>query len=140
MDRFYTELIKHFNNQKTKDFFRTEGLEPPRTIDLNAGQINNPENFEVLYPAIFIDWSEKQDGITEPLVLDLEFHVVQLPSFGTENFANTVKQGTDYLKYLKVIKKVLHLFRTDFTSRMQFIGLNPNITPYYKLIVRYFLL
>ncbi len=132
MDILYENLTKHFEKNEIRELFAQANLPELRTIDLNMGQVNNPEGFEIFYPAMFIDWSDKADGQTEPLSLELVFHILQIPSFATENFSDNLHEGLDYLRFLKTIKKALNSFRTPNASKFKYLGTSPNITPFYK--------
>lgn len=132
MDILYNNFLSYFDNQKTKNIFVENNLPLLRTIDINIGQVSNPEMFEIFYPALFIDWSETQNNPKEPLELNLSFHVLQTPYFSTENFSENKKKGLQYIMFLKTIKKVLNTFKTPNASKLQYLGLNPNITPYFK--------
>ncbi len=132
MDKLYSKLIAHFNLPIVKQIFTNANLPELRTIDLNMGQVNNPEGFDIFYPAMFIDWAERNEKNTEPLHLDLSFHILQLPSFGTENFADNIQEGLSYLRFLKAVKKALNIFKPNNASKPAYKGAAPGITPYFK--------
>jgi hypothetical protein len=132
MDIFYEALTAHFDKTTTKALFTNQGVSYPRTIDINMGQPDNPEGFEIFYPAVFVSWSEQKPNENEAARLALFFHVLQNPGAGTEGFSNRLTEGLKYIKFLKALQKALKGFRAQNTSALRYVGQNPNITPFFR--------
>lgn len=132
MDIVYKKIADTFELQATKDKFTTQSLPFVRTVDINLGQPDNPEGFEIFYPAMFVSWSEQKASENEPMELTLEFHVIQEPGAGTEGFSTRLPEGLAYIRVLKTIQAVLNSLKADNTSKFRYVGKRPNITEFFR--------
>ncbi len=105
MNRIITGLQSLFETNVNK--FTTQGLVPPKTVDIYLGQTLNPEQFEFETPAIFIDFSIDYRNSVAYIYLH------SILDFGedSENFANDPDAGLNYIRYLKTIKRVVKGYR-----------------------------
>jgi hypothetical protein len=132
MDIVYKELTDFFNLPETKARFTDNGLPELKQMDINLGQPDNPQGFELFYPAIFIDWEEIKPSENDPVNLNISFHVIQEAGAQTENFSNRIDKGLEYVRVLKKIQEVFTNFSASNTSGFKFAGKTPNITPYFR--------
>lgn len=126
----YKTICDLFKNNQ--DVFTNLNLPPIRHIDINYGQPDDLENFEVFFPAIFISWSIREPSKNEPNILTLEFHCLQTPGEGTEGFADKLAPGFEYINVLKTIKYMLNGLRAYNTTPLRYVDERPVITPYVR--------
>jgi|GEM_PF-1199233 len=122
MEIVYQKILKVFADHP--EVFTERGLPVPRQIDINLGQPDDPEGWEVFFPGIFIAWSIKTAG-DDPDVLTLELSVLQEPGAGTESFSNRLDEGLEYLKMLKAVKYLINGLRSDVSSPLTYKGERP---------------
>ncbi|MBE9468990.1 MAG: hypothetical protein IMY72_11825 [Bacteroidetes bacterium] len=130
MEIIYQKIIDTFN--ANKKIFINRNLPVIRQIDINYGQPDDPQNFEVFQPAIYISWQISNQADREPSTLTLEFHVLQEPGAHTENYSERLPKGKEYLLMLKTIKYILNKLRASNTTGLKYTGERPNITPFFN--------
>jgi len=130
MEKLYKKIAETFNLPEAKQLFIDAGLIPIKMIDINVGQSEDPEGFEVPYPSIFMSWGESRSVINEPLLMNLQFHVLQYPGKQTHNKAADIDKGLNYVKTLAKIQQVLNGIRSEETTPLRYFGKTPNINPY----------
>lgn len=130
MDILYKKIVDTFNANKA--VFTDKGLPEIRQIDINYGQLDNPEEFEVFLPGIFIGWEILEDNSNEPSLIRLDFHLGQDPGANTENFSENLEAGLEYILIMKTVKYVLNKLRASNTSALVYAGEKPAVTPYLR--------
>ena len=130
MEIIYQKIIDTFN--ANKQVFIDRSLPVIRQIDINYGQPDNPEGFEVFQPAIYISWQISEAEANEPNLLTLDFHIIQEPGAHTENYSERLAEGYEYILMLKTIKYILNKLRAGNTTGLKYIGERPNITPFFR--------
>jgi len=130
MEIIYKKIVDTFNANEA--VFTDRGLPPIRQIDINYGQTDNPEDFEIFMPGMFIGWEIIERSINEPSELILDFHLLQDPGAGTENFSDQLDAGVEYIAMIKAVKYVLNQLRASNTTGLQYAGERPMVTPYFR--------
>lgn len=130
MDTIYKKITDTF--KANEQVFIDRGLPVIRQIDINYGQPDNPEGFEVFMPSIFIGWQISQPNQNEANILTLDFHVLQEPGAHTEQYSERITEGLEYIYMLKTVKYILNKLRADNTTGLSYVGERPNITPYFR--------
>jgi hypothetical protein len=131
METLYQAITGFFTDHP--EVFTERELPVIRMIDIYMGQPDDPEAFEVFYPAIFINWSITPDNNgSGPHLLTLDFHVLQEPGKGTEGFSGVQDAGLQYVKLLKAVKYILNNLKADNCSFLQYAGERPAITPFFR--------
>jgi hypothetical protein len=126
----YKRIVEVFNENEV--VFTDRQLPPVRTIDINMGQPEDPESFEMFLPAIYIGWNKTPGPDVEPDILTLDFHVLQDPGTGSENFSSELDAGLEYLRLLEAVKYLLNYLRANNTTPLKWAGERQAITPYFK--------
>lgn len=129
MELVYNKIVETFNAHP--EVFTNRGLPVPRTIDIDMGQAEDPESFEIFLPGIFVNWDIKA-GTDTPDVLSVEISVLQEPGTGTESFSERMNEGLEYLSLLKAVKYLLNRLSTEITSPLQYTGERKAATPFFK--------
>jgi len=130
MEIVYKKIVETFNAHP--EVFTSRGLPVVRQIDLNIGQPDDPENFEVFCPAMFISWSIRPGTGGESDTLTLDFHLLQEPTANTENFSNVAVVGVEYIKLMEAVKYLLNDLKTSATTPLRYAGEQPAVTPYFR--------
>jgi hypothetical protein len=132
METIYNKIVKTFTDNQ--QVFTDAELIAPRTIDINIGQTDNPEGFEIFYPAIFVSWAiSPQANNYDPKLLTLDFHCIQDADVGTENFSGNI--APTYLAWLRKTRMVLNGLRAANTTGLTYRGERPNLTPYFRYTI-----
>lgn len=129
MELVYNKIVEVFNAHP--EVFTQSGLPVPRTIDIDMGQAEDPESFEIFLPGIFVNWSIAP-GTDGPDILTLDVSVLQEPGAGTESFSERITEGLEYMRLLKAIKYLLNKLSTAETSPLVYAGERPAATPFFK--------
>jgi hypothetical protein len=130
MEILYKKIVDTFNANKA--VFTDKGLPEIRQIDINYGQLDHVEDFEIFLPGIFIGWEIIEDNINEPSLARLDFHLAQDPGVNTESFSQTLEAGMEYILMIKTVKYILNKLRASNTSGLVYAGEIPQITPYLR--------
>lgn len=130
METVYKKIVEIFNAHESE--FINRNLRPIRMIDIYMGQPESPEEWEVITPAIFINWHITPGAINEPDTLNLDFHVLQEPGAGSENTSQKLDEGLEYLAMLKAVKYLLNKLRAENISPLSYDGERPAFTGYFK--------
>ncbi|TCN63696.1 hypothetical protein [Acetobacteroides hydrogenigenes] len=155
MEQVYLAILKTF--AENKKVFTDRHLPVIRTIDINIGQPDDPENFEVFCPAIFISWDIKPGIAGEPDNLTLDFHILQEPKGHTESFSNAFRSPSgvegigaevsiEYMRLIKACKYLLNSLRVtgtpseverspsgvEGTTPLKYAGERQAATPYFR--------
>ncbi len=130
MEVVYKKIVETFNAHP--EVFTSRGLPLVRQIDLNIGQPDDPENFEVFCPAMFISWSIRPGTGGESDTLTLDFHLLQEPTAGSESFSNVAVVGVEYIKLTRAVKYLLNGLKTGDTTPLKYAGEQPAVTPYFR--------
>jgi hypothetical protein len=130
METIYKKIVETFNNNKA--VFTDKGLPAIKQIDINYGQTDRPEEFEIFFPSIFISWEITEQNSNEPSLLTLDFHILQYPGAGTENFSDRLSENIEYLNMIATCKYILNHLRANNTSGLSYAGERPAITPYFR--------
>lgn len=134
MDIVYKKIVDTFNANKA--VFTDKGLPAIRQIDINYGQLDDPENFEIFLPGIYVGW--EIDNESNPTILYLDFHLGQDPGASTTNNSENLSKGLEYLGVLNTAKYILNKLRATNTTPFTYIGERPARTPYFNYhIIRY---
>ena len=126
----YKRIVETFN--ANKQIFIDRSLPVLKQIDINYGQPDNPQDFEVFLPGMYISWSIVEPAAKEPNVLQLDFHVLQEPGAHTENYSARLEKGVEYILMLKTIKYILNKLRASNTTGLKYAGERQNITPFFR--------
>lgn len=129
MEIVYNKIVEVFNAHP--EVFTDRELPVPRTIDIDMGQADDPEGFEIFLPGVFVNWSITP-GTDGPDILTLDVSVLQEPGVGSENFTERLPESLEYLRLLKAVKYLLNKLSTDVTSPLQYAGERPAATPFFK--------
>lgn len=129
MEIVYNKIVEVFNAHP--EVFTDRLLPVPRTIDIDMGQAEDPEGFEIFLPGIFVNWSITP-GTDGPDILTVDVTVLQEPGTGTESFSERLTEGLEYLRLLKAVKYLLNKLSTDETSPLMYTGERPAATPFFK--------
>jgi hypothetical protein len=130
MEILYKKIVDTFNANEA--VFTERNLPPIRQIDINYGQLDHVEDFEVFLPGIFIGWEIIENNSNEPSLARLDFHLAQDPGANTESFSKTLEAGMEYILMIKTVKYVLNKLRASNTSGLVYAGERPEITPYLR--------
>lgn len=129
MEIVYNKIVETFNAHP--EVFTDRSLPIPRTIDIEMGQAEDPESFEIFLPGIFINWDIKA-GTDGPDILTLDITVLQEPGPGTESFSERMAEGLEYMRLIKAVKYLLNRLSTDETSPLMYMGERKAATPFFK--------
>ena len=132
MEIIYKKIIDSFNDEDVQQVFIDRSLPLIKQIDINYGQPENPEAFEVFLPGIYVSWNISELQSNEPNLLTLDFHVLQEPGAHTENYSTRLTEGYEYILMLKTIKYILNKLRASNTTGLKYIGERPNVTPFFR--------
>lgn len=130
MEEVYNKIVDTFNAHP--EVFTDRSLPTIRQIDIHIGQPDDPENFEVLCPAIFISWDIKAGTNGEADTLSLDFHLLQEPGAGTENYSDRMDEGLAYIRLVTAVKYCLNMLSTDSSSPLKYAGERQAATPYFR--------
>jgi hypothetical protein len=130
MDSVYKKIVDTFKDNE--QIFVDKQLPLIRQIDINLGQPDSPEEWEVFLPAMFISWDIKAGAVGESDMLTLDFHLVQEPGTGTESFSGRMDEGLEYIRMIRVVKYLLNALATDHTSPLRYAGERQAITPFFR--------
>lgn len=130
METVYKKIIETF--EAHPEVFSDRELPNVRMIDIYQGQPENPEEFEVFCPAIFIDWLISPGANGESDKLTIDFHILQEPGVPTDNFTPTLEAGLEYMRMLKACKYLLNKLRATNSTPLQYAGEKPRTTPFFK--------
>lgn len=130
METVYKKIVETFTAHP--EVFSDRNLPAIRQIDVYQGQPDDPENFEVFCPAMFIDWQIAPGANGESDKLTIDFHILQEPGVPTDNFTPTLDAGLEYLLQLKACKYLLNKLRAANTTPLVYAGERPRITPFFK--------
>jgi hypothetical protein len=114
------------------EVFSERTLPAIRTIDIHLGQPDNPEEWEVFCPAIFVAWNKQPGPTGEPDVLTLDFHILQEPGIATDGEENTLDPGLEYLRLIKACNYLLNRLKADNTSPLEWKGERQAITQFFR--------
>lgn len=129
MELVYQKIVETFNAHP--QVFTDRNLPIPRTIDIDMGQPDDPESFEIFLPALFVNWNITP-GTDGPDILTVDVSVLQEPGPGTESFSDRMPEGLEYMRLLKAIKFLLNRLSTEISSPLQYAGERPAATPFFK--------
>lgn len=130
MEQVYLAILKTF--RENKQVFIDRHLPEIRQIDINIGQPDDPENFEVFCPAIFISWDIKPGNAGDPDSLTLDFHLLQEPKGHTESYSNVETVGIEYMRLINACKYLINKLRTVTTTPLRWAGERQAATPYFR--------
>jgi hypothetical protein len=130
METLYNRIVSIFN--ANEQIFRDRSLPPLRTIDINYGQPDDPERFEIFLPALFISWSVDKEAERQPHVATLDFHLIQAPGTHTENFSERLSKGLEYLRMMDTVKYILNNLRSTKSTGLIYANERPVLTPYFR--------
>jgi hypothetical protein len=130
MEAVYKKIVDTFNDHP--EVFTDRKLPVMRQIDIYLGQPDDPENFEVFCPAMFIDWQINPGANSEPDKLIIELHIIQEPGTPTDNFTPTLDNGLEYMRLLNAAKYLINKLKTDETTPFVYAGERPRVTPFFK--------
>jgi hypothetical protein len=133
MQTVYNKIIETFNDHS--EVFSDRNLPGIKMIDIHMGQPDDPEGWDVFCPAIFIDWRIAPGSEGEGDTLALDFHVLQEPGTGTENFNERLPEGLEYMEILKAVKSLINRLRAENTTPLKYAGERPAITPFFKYTI-----
>ncbi|WP_295674628.1 hypothetical protein [uncultured Mucilaginibacter sp.] len=90
-------------------WFTSRGLIPPRLIDFYMGQPENPEEFEFVLPALFMDYSVswKMTGQYYGGPATLMFHALPDTAAPTENISARQAEGLQTTVWYRLVRQVL---------------------------------
>lgn len=132
METIYQKIVDTFESDKAKAVFAAMEIQEIRQIDIHMGQPDNPQEWEMFLPAMFIAWSVTPGTTESPDILTMEFHILQEPGAGTESFSDRITEGLKYVKLLKAVKKCLNQLSADNTSPFKYAGERPAVTEFYR--------
>ncbi len=130
MIALYKKICETFDENTS--LFEDLGLTPIRMIDFDYGQMDNPDDFEMVFPAMFLSYSIQPDDVTEPNRALLSFDVLQEPGNATENFSPKQNSGLDMLRTLEVVKHILNALRSDESTGLSFNSEEAMTNGYYR--------
>jgi len=120
METLYQKIIQTFNAHP--EVFTGRTLPVPRTIDIDYGQADDPEGFELFLPAVLLNFDIKAGTNHEPDVLTLDVTVLQEPGTGTESFSDRRSEGLQYLQFLNAVKYCFNHLASNDSSPLQYAG------------------
>lgn len=129
METLYKKISDTFNDHP--EVFSERTLPVPRTIDIDYGQADDPEAFELFLPAILLNFDVKA-GSDNPDVLTLDVIVLQEPGAGTENFSERQDEGLSYVRFLKAVKYCFNNLASDESSPLRYMGERKAASQYFK--------
>ena len=122
-------MLSIFNKIKStfeanKKVFTDRGLPFIRTIDIHIGQPDDPDNFEVFTPSMFLSWDIKPgNAMGESDTLTIDVHVLQEPQGSV---------GTEYMGVITAVKYLLNRLKTDTSTPLEYAGERPAATQYFR--------
>lgn len=114
-----------------KPWFTAAGLKPPRIIDFFVGQTEHPEEFEIVLPALFMDYSIdwKRTGQYYDGPVNLMFHAVPDTAAPTENISPRQADGLKTIIWYRLVRQVLDTVVGENFSRLVRGQETPAVTP-----------
>ena len=90
-------------------WFTDAGLTPPRMIDFYMGQTENPDEFEFVLPALFMDYTVnwKMTGQYYAGPAGLMFHALPDTAAPTENISARQTEGLQTIIWYRLVRQVL---------------------------------
>lgn len=105
---------------------------PVRQCDIYMGQPDDPESFELFFPAVFVDWAITPGGPGEEDLIVIDFHIVEEPGTHSENFSNRLNESLNYIKRIKAVKYLMNRLRASNSTPLTYNGERPRTTPFFK--------
>lgn len=130
MDELYLKIAQIFNDNQ--QVFIDRGLPHVRQCDIYMGQPDDAQSFELFLPAVFVDWAVTAGVDGEEDLLQVDFHVLQEPGTGSENFSERLIESVEYLKVLATVKYLMNRLSSTNTTSLTYTGERPRITPFFK--------
>lgn len=132
MRDLYLKLIETLTENPA--LFTNLDLLPPAVIDLYNGQPDNPNGFEFVCPALFvdykIDWERGGSGLKKGVV-NLDIHVLLQPGGGAENFNPRLSEALKKIGYYELIATLAENVTTDNVGNLTLISEEPMQTDYF---------
>jgi len=133
METLYQKIVQTFNEHP--EVFTGRTLPVPRTIDIDYGQADDPEGFELFLPAVLLNFDIKAGTNNEPDLLTLDVTVLQEPGSGTESFSETRNSGLEYLRFLNAVKYCFNHLASGDSSPLQYAGERKSASPFFRFHV-----
>ncbi|MGR3790685.1 hypothetical protein ACUXZJ_07215 [Flavobacterium sp. TN-1] len=119
MKEFYQKMVSVFNDEQTKEIYRSQGVLPVRFVDLYAGQDYDPQNFDAhLFPALFVHWNVDHTSQTATMTIRLAYE--QLRDYSS--VSSNAKEALKFLDFVRITNKILVSFHTKNTGRLVLVG------------------
>lgn len=132
MKNLYLELVKILTGNPA--LFTNLGLLPPAVVDLYNGQPDNPDGFEFVCPALFvdykIDWERGGNGLKKGVV-NLDIHVLLQPDAGTESFNPRLPEALKKIEYYELLTTLVESVTTDNIGNLALVSEEPVQTEYF---------
>jgi len=101
MDRILNKIIEKIEDGKP--LFTQSGIEPPAVIDFYAGQPEQPDRFEFITPAVFMDYSVDYNNE----IVYIYLHALYDFTPDTENITPGRSDNFTHLAYYGLLKRIL---------------------------------
>lgn len=129
MEEVYKKIVDTFNAHP--EVFTSKSLPTIRQIDINVGQPDDPENRGVMPGNIH--WLGYQSRIRiRADTLSLDFHLLQEPGAGTENYSDRLDEGLEYIRLASAVKRCLNMLSTDISSPLKYTGERQAVNNFFR--------
>lgn len=119
MKEFYEKMVAVFNDEQTKETYRSQGILPVRFVDLYAGQDYDSQNYDAhLFPAVFVHWSVDHTSQTATMTIRLCYE--QLRDYSS--VSSNAREALKFLDFVRITNKILVSFHTKNTGRLVLVG------------------
>lgn len=107
MEEIYLKIIEAF--EAKKQWFTNAGLKPPKFVDFYFGQPDDPEQFEFVLPALFVDYSSTwtKEGRVYAGQTTLNFHAIPELAPTASNISARQSAGLKIITWYRLVRQVL---------------------------------
>lgn len=122
MDEIYTKLTAAFAKQSNIDRFTAKGLKPPKIIDFYQGQPEDPENFEFVLPALFVDYRITSWTLQGKIYVgsaNIQIHAIPEDAPSASNISRRMTEGLKPLQWYGLVRQVIDTITGETFSMLQ---------------------
>ncbi len=124
MKNLFKSIQDLFLNQ-SKDDFIDLGLKPIKMFDLNKGQLDDPESFELLtLPAILFDWNiDKDENINDgKSIASITLYLVYEQTRDSSSHSRRQDDALKIFDFLEIVHDKLEGIESEDTGKLAFIN------------------
>lgn len=122
MKDFYNKLHQVFEQEATKDLYRSKGIVPIQYIDFYAGQDYNDNLFEAhIFPALLVQWQIAYTDNYEA-VATLTFKLCYEQLRDLSSLGQNKVEGLKFLDFIDITDSILKTVETPSTGKLHLIN------------------